>query len=393
MFAFRSLCTVAALVSTAHATAAPVDVGTAKDFVILAQSGISTTPNSNITGHMGVSPAPASYITGFSMAMASDDATALSSQVLGNIFAANFGFSTPQRLTQATNDGRTAYNTAMGQPNPDFFNYQAGGLDTLTLAPGLYKWTTDVAIKGPVTLLGGPDDVWVFQISGQLTSAVASVVSMAGGAKSTNVYWATASGTSLGAVSQNVGTFLSQTNIILKTGSSVVGQLIAQTAVVLQQATVNSLTDDSSYQNFAPSSAQPSSTQAPYVASSTVSDAGFRSAYSAPASSSAVSSPAATSAAAVPTSTSEAAVPTSTSEVAAAPASSSAAAAQATPANGNTQGSDANAHGNNPNANANAQGSQGNGNGNQAAAASPSASSRGAPVYGGYSSVSATTSA
>ncbi|KAL8279425.1 hypothetical protein RQP46_008237 [Phenoliferia psychrophenolica] len=368
MLAILSLCTVASLVSTAHAIATPVDVGTAKQFVILAQSGISTTPDSNITGHMGLSPAPSSYITGFSMAMAQAGDNSLSNQVLGNIFAANYGFATPGKLTQATNDARTGYNTAMAQPNPDFFNYQAGGLDTLTLPPGIYKYTTDVNIKGPVTLAGGPDDVWVFQISGRLTQAVASFVTMSGGAKSTNVYWATAQSTYLGPASKNVGTFMSQTNIILGTGAEVLGQLLAQTAVVLQQATVSSPNDGSSFQNYAPVEAQPSSSQAPYVLSSTV------------AASSA--SPAAVSSAAAP-----------------APASSSAAAAQATPApesadqspaNGNTQGSDANAQGSNPNAQA--------APGNEAAASpSPAANGsdngRGAPVYGGYSSASATSSA
>ena len=65
------------------------------------------------------------------------------------------GFQTPADLTQATSehlrepfgttiltcsvdDGRTAYNTAMGQANPDFFNFAAGGISSMNLAPGTY---------------------------------------------------------------------------------------------------------------------------------------------------------------------------------------------------------------------------------------------------------------
>jgi hypothetical protein len=41
--------------------------------------------------------------------------------------------------------------------------------------PGLYKWSTAVTISADVTLTGGANDIWIFQIAGDL--AVAAGVS------------------------------------------------------------------------------------------------------------------------------------------------------------------------------------------------------------------------
>ena len=45
---------------------APVNLGTAGNFVILSKSGISTVPSSVLTGDIGVSPIAHTAITGFS---------------------------------------------------------------------------------------------------------------------------------------------------------------------------------------------------------------------------------------------------------------------------------------------------------------------------------------
>jgi hypothetical protein len=46
---------------------APVELGEAVEYVILAQAAISNVPTSSITGKLGLSPAAASYITGFAL--------------------------------------------------------------------------------------------------------------------------------------------------------------------------------------------------------------------------------------------------------------------------------------------------------------------------------------
>lgn len=47
-----------------------------------------------------------------------------------------------------------AYNYATGLTNPDFLNLGAGEIGGLTLAPGLYKWTTNVQASTDVTISG-----------------------------------------------------------------------------------------------------------------------------------------------------------------------------------------------------------------------------------------------
>ena len=49
--------------------AKPVDLGTAGTYAILTKTGISSVPDSVITGNIGVSPIAATGITGFSLTM------------------------------------------------------------------------------------------------------------------------------------------------------------------------------------------------------------------------------------------------------------------------------------------------------------------------------------
>ncbi|KZP03052.1 hypothetical protein FIBSPDRAFT_905310, partial [Athelia psychrophila] len=108
----------------------------------------------------------------------------------------------------------------------------------LTLAPGLYKWTSGVSIGTSVTLSGLATDTWIFQIAGGLTIASAQAVVLAGGASPANIVWVVAGAVTLGTTSVFQGTILGATSITLQTGSSINGRLLAQTAVALQVATV-----------------------------------------------------------------------------------------------------------------------------------------------------------
>ncbi|TFK31086.1 hypothetical protein BDQ12DRAFT_729901, partial [Crucibulum laeve] len=48
----------------------PVFLGFAANYAVLAQSGVSTVPQSHITGDIGLSPASATFLTGFSITKA-----------------------------------------------------------------------------------------------------------------------------------------------------------------------------------------------------------------------------------------------------------------------------------------------------------------------------------
>ena len=220
----------------AAAGLAPVLLGSSANFLILAKTAISTVPSSILTGDLGLSPAAASYITGFGLTAATGYAT--SPQVTGKIYAADYAVPTPSMMTTAISDMETAYTDAAGRPTPDFLELATGAIGGLTLAPGLYKWTSTVTIDTDVTLAGGPTAVWILQISGDLTMAAAKHVFLSGGAKAKNVFWQIAGEADIGTTAHFEGVILSQTAINLKTGATMNGRLLAQSAVSLDSSTV-----------------------------------------------------------------------------------------------------------------------------------------------------------
>jgi len=216
----------------------PVILGRAGDFVILAKSGIDTVPASAITGDIGVSPIDSTALTGFSLSLDATNAFATSGQVTGQVFAADYSVPTPSGLTTSISNMETAYTDAAGRPTPDFTNLGAGEIGGLTLVPGLYKWGTGVSISTDVTLDGGPNDVWIFQISGDVTQASGTKMTLSGGASPHNIFWQTFGQLMIGTTAHFEGIALCQTAIVLGTGASVNGRLLAQTAVTLDQNAV-----------------------------------------------------------------------------------------------------------------------------------------------------------
>lgn len=228
-----------ATVDEARMGPAPVVLGASGNYVILAKSAISNVPTSAITGDVGLSPAAATYITGFSLTRAGTMWS--SSQVTGDVFAADNDPSTPADLTTAVGNMETAYTDAAGRPAPTsaaFLNVGAGSVGGMTLAPGLYKWTTAVTIPTDLTLVGGANDTWIFQIAGNLSMAAGKRVELRGGAQAKNIVWQVAGSVELGTTAHFEGVVLTQTAITLNTGASINGRLLAQTAVNLAGATV-----------------------------------------------------------------------------------------------------------------------------------------------------------
>lgn len=222
--------------ATAAIGPAPVLLGGAGNYAILAQSQISNVPLSVITGNVGLSPAAATYITGLSLTAAGTHWT--SAQVTGSVFAANNDPPTPINLTTAIANMQAAYTDAATRPTPGFLNLQGGTIGGLTLAPGLYRWTSNVTIPTDVTLSGNANDVWIFQITGNLTMASAQSMMLVGGALPENVFWQVAGLVEIGTTAHAEGILLSKTAINLRTGASINGRLLAQTAVNIARATV-----------------------------------------------------------------------------------------------------------------------------------------------------------
>jgi hypothetical protein len=221
---------------------APVVLGTSINFVILAKTGISTVPTSAVTGNIGVSPIDSTAITGFDpVTLDGSGVFSTASQVLApsKIYAADYAPPTPVNLTTAVSDMELAYADAVSRA-PDVTELGAGDIGGFTLAPGVYKWGTGLTIPTDLTLSGGADDVWIFQISGDVTMAGAKSVNLIGGAVSKNVFWQVAggAGVTIGDASHFEGIILAQTVIRMGTSSSVSGRLLSQTAVNILKSTV-----------------------------------------------------------------------------------------------------------------------------------------------------------
>src|SRR6266849_2182048 len=208
-------------------------LGAAGSYVILAKTGISNVTGSTVTGDIGLSPAAASFITGFSLVADTTNVFSTSSSVVGKVYAANYAVPTPSNLTTAIGSMETAYTDAAGRSTPDFLELSTGNLGGLTLAPGLYKWTSTVTIPTNVTIAGGANDVWIFQTSSGLSISVAKSVVLSGGAQAKNIFWQVAGQVTLGATSHFEGIILSKTAITFQTGATMKGRALAQTQVAL----------------------------------------------------------------------------------------------------------------------------------------------------------------
>ena len=219
------------------AGAPAVNLRSAGGYVILAESAISTVPPAVITGDLGISPMTATSVTGFSLIADATNVFSTSAQVTGKVYAAADAAPTSSNLTAAIGDMVLAFTDAAGRA-PDVTELGAGSIGGMTLGPGVYKWGTGVLIPTDLTLNGSATAVWTLQIAQSLTVSNAVAVHLTGGALAKNVFWQVAGSVDLGTTSHFEGIVLCQTMINLRTGASIVGRLMAQTAVTLDTSTV-----------------------------------------------------------------------------------------------------------------------------------------------------------
>jgi type VI secretion system secreted protein VgrG len=195
----------------ADAAQAPVGLGTATSFAVLAGSGITNTGSTTISGDVGTHPTPS--MTGF------DTVTVTGAKHPADAVA-----------LQAKNDLTTAYNTAAAATPTTAVATELGGR---TLTPGVYGADT-LGITGVLTLdtLGDPNAVFIFQASSTLITASNSSVIVLDGAVACNVYWQVGTSATLGTSSRFIGTVLASTSITATTGATIQGRLLAQTGAV-----------------------------------------------------------------------------------------------------------------------------------------------------------------
>jgi hypothetical protein len=218
-----------------------VNLGTAGNYTILTKTGISTVPTSTIIGNIAVSPIAASAITGFELALGGDGSfsTDSSEQVTGKAYAATYAVPMPATLTTAVSDMETAYTDASGRVNDDEkINLATGSVGGLTFTPGIYTFDVAIDMSDDITLDGGADDVFIIRTTKDVTQAANKKVILSGGAQAKNIFWQVAGEVIVAAGAHMEGILLVKTAATFKTGASLNGRILAQTACVLQMATI-----------------------------------------------------------------------------------------------------------------------------------------------------------
>jgi hypothetical protein len=210
-------------------------------YALLAKTGITNVTGSSISGaNVGLSPAAASFITGFSLIADATNVFATSASVVApaKIYASDYATPTPSDLTVAILAMQAAYTDAATRTTPDFLNVGSGDIGGKTLVPGLYTWGTGVTIPTDVTIAGGANDVWIFQISNDLDVSSAKHVVLSGGASAANVFWQVAGQVTIHASAAFEGVILCKTAITLQTLASLHGRALAQTLIALDNNAV-----------------------------------------------------------------------------------------------------------------------------------------------------------
>ena len=212
---------VAAIFLHQDATAAqsPVALGSAATYGVLAGSTVTTIPLTTVNGDLGVFPG--NTVTGAPI-------------VNGTLHVGDAAAGLAKTsLTIAYNDaaGRTINAITV-----------AGNLGGRTLAPGLYKSATSLAISsGNLTLdaMGDENGVWIFQMGSTLVTTTDRKVILSGGARAENVFWKVGSSATIGVRSVFKGTIMADQSIAMKTGATLDGRALARIgAVTLAKNTI-----------------------------------------------------------------------------------------------------------------------------------------------------------
>ncbi|HTN64630.1 MAG TPA: ice-binding family protein [Burkholderiaceae bacterium] len=191
-----------------------VNLDCAADFAILAGSTVTNTgPTIIRDGDLGLSPGTA--VTGFPPGT-----------IIGGVIRINDVEANNAQLCLTS-----AYNDAASRTLAPIT--VSGNIGGQTLAPGLYKSTSTLAISsGDLTLAGPAEAVWIFQVASTFTTTAGRKVILTGGAQAKNVFWQIGTSATLGTTSVFEGNILADQAITLETGAVLNGRALTRIAAV-----------------------------------------------------------------------------------------------------------------------------------------------------------------
>ena len=198
---------------TVEINPAPVVLGSAAGFSVLAATSVVNSGATTLSGDLGVSPATA--VSGFPPGVVS-----------GTVHAGDAAAASAQADLAAAYDdaaGRSPHGSFPGDPNG------------LTFHDGVYHTSAAMALTGTVTLdaEGDPNAVFIFQVGAAANTAAGSTVALVNGAQASHVFWQVPGAVTTGASSTFAGTILAQGGITLGAGTQLIGQALSKDTVTM----------------------------------------------------------------------------------------------------------------------------------------------------------------
>jgi len=196
----------------ASAAVAPVPLGTAQSFVVLAGTGVAATGPITLNGDIGTFPT--TTITG-----------------PGTITVNGTNHGGDLVTQQAKTDLTTAFVNAAGQgPTSPI----VADLTGQTLTAGVYNAAATLNLTGALTLdaAGDPNALFVFQATSDLIVGSSASIVLINGAQACNVTWVVTSSASLDTGASFRGNILALTSITLNTGATLEGRALARNGTV-----------------------------------------------------------------------------------------------------------------------------------------------------------------
>ena len=197
---FLSLAGLSFNASAASPAAASPPLGAASSFSVLAAKAMSAANKTSVSGDLGLSPGLAVSRTG--------PWTVGGSQYFG-----------PKSLAgNAQSAALGAFNNLAGQTS--------NGAWSLNPKPAPGVWTdANATFVGTLTLTGGINAVWVFQIGSDMTFS--GNVIMGGNAQACNVFWQIGRDATIAAGSDLSGTLIASRDVTIVSGARVNGRIIS----------------------------------------------------------------------------------------------------------------------------------------------------------------------